>query len=153
MIFSPKYWKQTPYGYRHPMATDTLWVAWKGEPWGGGWKFIKSAVIRHNIVLIFCGHFYAECSQPTPHGSPARASHGVKVVNWMTDFCFTIFKTCCMHYRTILEHIICIVRCCYNAVNFIKSINKKRPIPRLLGQGIGCPLCIQPLIDILPQFL
>ena len=44
-------------------------------------------------------------------------------------------------------------RCRYNVVYFIKSIHKRRPIARPLGQGMGCLLWIQPQIDILPQFL
>ena len=45
------------------------------------------------------------------------------------------------------------VRCRFNAVNYIKRIHKRRPIARPLGRRMGCFLCIQPLIDILPQFL
>ena len=45
------------------------------------------------------------------------------------------------------------VRCRYNAVNFLKNINKRHPIARPLGRGMGCLLWIQDLIDILPQFL
>ena len=36
---------------------------------------------------------------------------------------------------------------------FFTNINKRRPIARPLGRGMGCHLCIQHLIDILPQFL
>ena len=45
------------------------------------------------------------------------------------------------------------MRCRYNAVNFLKNINKRHPIARPLGRGMGCLLWIQDLIDILPQFL
>ena len=45
------------------------------------------------------------------------------------------------------------VRCRYNAINFIKNIHKRHPIARPLGRGMGRLLWIQPLIDILPQFL
>ena len=41
----------------------------------------------------------------------------------------------------------------YNAVNFLQNIHETHPIARLSGRGMGCLLCIQPLIDILPQFL
>ena len=45
------------------------------------------------------------------------------------------------------------VRYRYNAVNFFKNIHKRHPIARPLGRGMGCLLLVQPLIDILPQFL
>ena len=45
------------------------------------------------------------------------------------------------------------VWCRCNAVNFLKNIHKRHPIARLLGRGMGCPLWIQHLIDILPEFL
>ena len=41
----------------------------------------------------------------------------------------------------------------YNAVNFLQNIHEKRPIAHPSGRGMGCILWIQPLIDILPQFL
>ena len=41
----------------------------------------------------------------------------------------------------------------YKAVNFLININKRHPITRPLGQGMGCFLWIQHLIDILPWFL
>ena len=41
----------------------------------------------------------------------------------------------------------------YNAVNFLKNINKRHPIAHLIGRGMGCLLWIQHLLDILPQFL
>ena len=45
------------------------------------------------------------------------------------------------------------VWCGYNAVNFLKNINKIHPIARPLERGMGCLLSIGHLIDILPQFL
>ena len=45
------------------------------------------------------------------------------------------------------------VRCRYNAVNFITNIHKRHPMARPLGRGMGCPLWIQHLIDIMSQFL
>ena len=45
------------------------------------------------------------------------------------------------------------VRYRYNAVNFFKNIHERHPIARPLGRGMGCFLLVQPLIDILPQFL
>ena len=42
---------------------------------------------------------------------------------------------------------------CYNSVNFLTNFHKKHTISRLLRRGMGCILCIQHLIDILPQFL
>ena len=45
------------------------------------------------------------------------------------------------------------VRCHYNAVNFLKNINKRHPIAGPLGLGMGCLLWIQHMIDILPQSL
>ena len=48
---------------------------------------------------------------------------------------------------------ICIVRCRYNAVNFLTNIHKRHPIARPLGRGMGCLLWILHLVDILSQFL
>ena len=45
------------------------------------------------------------------------------------------------------------VRCHYKQGQFLKNIYKRHPIARLLGRGMGCLLWVQPLIDILPQFL
>ena len=45
------------------------------------------------------------------------------------------------------------VRYRYNAVNFFKNIHERHPIARPLGRGMGCLLLVQPLIDIMPQFL
>ena len=45
------------------------------------------------------------------------------------------------------------MRCRYSAVNFLSNIHKRHPIARPLGRGMGCLLCIQQLIDILPQFM
>ena len=45
------------------------------------------------------------------------------------------------------------VWCHYNTVNFLANIHKRHPIAHPLGQGMGCLLLIQHLIDILPQFL
>ena len=48
------------------------------------------------------------------------------------------------------------VRCRYNAVNYLRNIHQRHPIhaiARPLGRGMGCLLLVQPLIDILPQFL
>ena len=45
------------------------------------------------------------------------------------------------------------VRCRYNAVNFITNSHKRHPMARPLGQGMGCLLWIQHLIDIMSQFL
>ena len=42
------------------------------------------------------------------------------------------------------------LRCRYNAVNFRQNIH---PIAGPSGRGVGCLLWVQPLIDILPQFL
>ena len=55
----------------------------------------------------------------------------------------------------ILQHT---VRCHYNAVNFLSPssqiwIHKRHPIPRPNGQVMGCLLCIQILIFILPHSL
>ena len=47
----------------------------------------------------------------------------------------------------------CTLRCHYNVLNFFTNIHKIHPIAHPLGQGMGCLLCDQPLIDILPQFL
>ena len=47
------------------------------------------------------------------------------------------------------------VPCRYNgyAANFLTNIHKRHSTAHLLGQGFGCLLWIQHLIDILPQFL
>ena len=45
------------------------------------------------------------------------------------------------------------VRCRYNAVNFLQNIHKRHHTARPTGRGMGCFLWVQPLIDILPQFL
>ena len=39
------------------------------------------------------------------------------------------------------------------AVNFLTNIPKSNPISRPLGRGMGCLLWVQPLIDILSEFL
>ena len=45
------------------------------------------------------------------------------------------------------------VRCRYNAVNFIKNIDKVYSVALPLGRCMRCLLGILPLIDIQPQFL
>ena len=45
------------------------------------------------------------------------------------------------------------VRCRSNAVNFLQNLHKKHPIARPLGRAMGCVLCFQILIYILPQSL
>ena len=45
------------------------------------------------------------------------------------------------------------VRCHYNAVSFLQTIHVRRPIARPSGRAMGCLLWVQPLINILPQFL
>ena len=44
-------------------------------------------------------------------------------------------------------------RCRYNAVNFLQNSHEKPPIARPVGRGMGCLLWVQPLLDILLQFL
>ena len=58
-----------------------------------------------------------------------------------------------MGNREMTRFVVYTVRCRYNAVIFLKNINKRHPIARPLGRGMGCLLWIQDLIDILPQFL
>ena len=58
--------------------------------------------------------------------------------------CSHIFSYCGHHQHT--------VQCRYNAVNFLENINKRHPMARPLGRGMGCLLWIQHVIDILPQF-
>ena len=58
------------------------------------------------------------------------------------------YPPCSLYYGLLST-----VRCRYNAVNFLKNINKRHPIARPSGRGMGCLLWIQHLIDILPQFL
>ena len=41
----------------------------------------------------------------------------------------------------------------YDAVNFLQNIKERHPIARPSGQGMGCFLWIQPVIDKLPQLL
>ena len=41
----------------------------------------------------------------------------------------------------------------YDAVNFPQNIHERHPIARPLGQGMGCLMGVQLLIDIQPQFL
>ena len=41
----------------------------------------------------------------------------------------------------------------HNTVNFLANIQKRHPIARPLGRGMGCFLWIQHLSDILPQIL
>ena len=67
---------------------------------------------------------------------------------WMSNYIPTVFCGILS-----LVHAQNTVRCRYNAVNFLKNINKRHPIARPLGRGMGCLLWIQHLIDILPQFL
>ena len=43
------------------------------------------------------------------------------------------------------------VRCRYNTATFPINIHKRHPIASPLGRGMGCPLWIHHLIDILPQ--
>ena len=45
------------------------------------------------------------------------------------------------------------VWCHYNKVNFLKKINKRHPIARPLGRGMGCLLWIQHLTDFMTWFL
>ena len=45
------------------------------------------------------------------------------------------------------------VRCRYNAVLFFQIIQKRHPISRPLGRGMGCILWIHHLIYILSEFL
>ena len=45
------------------------------------------------------------------------------------------------------------VQCRYNAVNFLKNIEKRHLIARPLGRGMVCLLWIQHLIDVLSEFL
>ena len=45
------------------------------------------------------------------------------------------------------------MQCHYNTVTFLQNIHKRYPIARLSGRGMRCLLWVQPLIDILPQFL
>ena len=45
------------------------------------------------------------------------------------------------------------VGCHYNAVNFLLNHHKRHPIARPLWRGMGCRLCIQIPIYILPQSL
>ena len=45
------------------------------------------------------------------------------------------------------------VRCRSNAVNFLQILHKTHPIARPLGRAMGCVLCFQILIYILPQSL
>ena len=44
-------------------------------------------------------------------------------------------------------------RCRYNSVNFLKNVNRRHPIARQFGRGMGYLLWNRNLIDILPQFL
>ena len=43
--------------------------------------------------------------------------------------------------------------CCYDVVSFLQNPHKRHLIARPLGWGIGCILCIQKLICILPHSL
>ena len=63
--------------------------------------------------------------------------------------------TCGSNYRSIILKLVIqnTVRCRYNAVNFITSINKIHPMARPLERGMGCLLWIQHLIDIISQFM
>ena len=44
-------------------------------------------------------------------------------------------------------------RCCYNTVNFLINIHKRHPIGRPSGRAMGCLLWVQPLLDVVPDFL
>ena len=45
------------------------------------------------------------------------------------------------------------MRCRYNTANFHQNIHERHTIARPSGRGMGCLLWVQPLINILPQFL
>ena len=45
------------------------------------------------------------------------------------------------------------VWCRYNTINFLQNTHERHPIACPSGQGMGCLLWFQPLIDILPQLL
>ena len=45
------------------------------------------------------------------------------------------------------------VWCLYNTVNFLQNIHERHPAARPSGWAMGCLFWVQPLVDILPQFL
>ena len=59
----------------------------------------------------------------------------------------------CFHRMCIVVYFYSNVQCRYNAVNFLKNIQKRHPLARPLGRGMGCLLWIQHLIDVLSEFL
>ena len=62
--------------------------------------------------------------------------------NWMIGMCVII------SYGQYAK-----IQCRCNAVNFLQNIHEWHPIARPSGRAMGCLLWVQPLINILPQFL
>ena len=61
--------------------------------------------------------------------------------------------SCFLQTDMICSGFLITVWCHYNKVNFLKNINKRHPIARPLGRGMGCFLWIQHLTDFMTLFL
>ena len=65
-----------------------------------------------------------------------------------------LFLASSIQYWSCYSVVICnTVWCCYNTVNFLANIHKWHLIAHPTGWGMGCLLWVQPLINILPEFL
>ena len=92
---------------------------------------------------------------------PFRVSHTLRKIKqrclWVSKCCLNtksgnrsfVLKRPSTHGHCATD----IVRRRFNAVNFLINNPQRHPIARPPGRGMGCLLWVQPLINILPEFL
>ena len=79
-------------------------------------------------------------------------AHPMQFAHNFVGLCFSVLRMSLFldESHDIFTHAL---QWCKNVVNFLQNINKRHPIARTQGRGMGCLLWVQSLIDILPYFL